>query len=980
MTAAVLRGPVRTNANIGRVGSRIGLFSALCAIVVPVVLSGSANATVTTATFAPAADAYVVQNRASKNFGTDKKLNVQDAPIHRAYLRFDVRGLSGTVVSANLAVRAATTSTIPVAVRAVGDITWDEKKITYANAPDPAPTASATGRAFSAGEWVTIDVTPLVAGNGTITVALTTSNTANLAFDSREAIAAARPRLDVKTTTAVKPVNTTTPSIDGQAHEGQTLSASPGAWIGTAPLTYAYQWQRCDSAGGTCVLVAGATEQTYTASSADLGSTLRVSVTASNDLSTSATSAPTAVVAAAPPTATAPANITQPSISGSAREDETVMGDAGGWSGTTPLSLAYQWRRCDSSGAGCADIVGATAQTYVVAAADVGHTLRLLVTGSNSVGSATATSDQTPLVAAAQMPPANTTAPSISGTAQEGQTLTASPGTWSGIEPIVYTDQWRRCDSGGQNCVDIAGATAPTYAVGVVDVGSTLRVAIVALNVAGVVTAVSAPTVIVAAAAVAPANTGLPSVVGNTQEGQNLTAEPGTWTGTQPIGYAYQWRRCDVAGGTCADIVGAENATYTLKPDDVGSTIRLSVTGSNGAGSVTAVSTATAVIAADADGLTQIAASTEGSSDPTYFASNHRIALTSSGRQLVVHGVHATGVGLAWRDAGGVWRKETRGAVSNGILLGGTGTGDWPASIAVARDGGGAEHAWVVWSGPNFGAIQLVAMRRLTDLDNPAGPVVGPAVTIEAALLGDARVDIAFEVAPDGSTRGCVSWVRRAALSKWEVVASWFTDLATDEPTFGGEAVVFSSTSSANLFTSLVPSGNGIRIAARSGSSLRAYGHDRGAALTTWWSSAAGVGVNSLARPTGFVLGSGEVLVAAHDTTSTGGVVVQRFSPDGRNVVVDLDLPGYAEPTLVGEGSDVWLVMIRRSDGFVVSRNYATGVGWSTVDRTEVGAEGGGNYSWPNVLRETRGRLRLVVRGPAGSANRSSVLAYDRRL
>jgi hypothetical protein len=395
--------------------------------------------------------------------------------------------------------------------------------------------------------------------------------------------------------------------------------------------------------------------------------------------------------------------------------------------------------------------------------------------------------------------------------------------------------------------------------------------------------------------------------------------------------------------------------------------------------STSAISAPTAVTA-DAGSLTEIAASTKGSSDPTYYASNHRIAVTSSGRQLVVYGVHATGVGLAWRDSGGSWRKFTRGAVSNGLLLAGTGTGDWPASIAVARDAAGAEHAWVVWSGRNFGTVRPVAMRRLTDLDNVGGPFVGPVVTIESAPLGDARPDIAFETAADGSARGCVVWVRRAADSRWEVVTSWFTELATDVPTFGANTVLFSSSSSANQFASLVTSGNGIRVAARSGGRLRVYRHDASAALTTWSAGTAGVGVEALARPTGFVMASGETLVAAHDTTSTGGVVVQRFSADGRTAFVDLELSGYVDPTVIGEGNDAWLVMIRKSDGFVVSRHYVAGAGWSAVDRTEVGAEGGGNYSWPNVLRETHGRLRLVVRGPGVSSTRTSVLAFDRGL
>jgi hypothetical protein len=82
--------------------------------------------------------------------------------------------------------------------------------------------------------------------------------------------------------------------VSGTAQAGQTLSASTGAWSGTAPITYAYQWQRC---GSSCVNV-GSNQATYALSSADVGSKLQVVVTASNSAgSSSATSAQTGVVA-----------------------------------------------------------------------------------------------------------------------------------------------------------------------------------------------------------------------------------------------------------------------------------------------------------------------------------------------------------------------------------------------------------------------------------------------------------------------------------------------------------------------------------------------------------------------------------------------------------------------------------------------------------------------------------------------------------
>ena len=99
------------------------------------------------------------------------------------------------------------------------------------------------------------------------------------------------------------PVNTGPPAITGAAQTGQKLSASTGTWT-ESPTAYAYQWQRCNSAGASCSAISGATAQTYTIGSADAGSTLRVSVTASNPAGSSApaSSAQTAVVVQVPST------------------------------------------------------------------------------------------------------------------------------------------------------------------------------------------------------------------------------------------------------------------------------------------------------------------------------------------------------------------------------------------------------------------------------------------------------------------------------------------------------------------------------------------------------------------------------------------------------------------------------------------------------------------------------------------------------
>ncbi len=99
------------------------------------------------------------------------------------------------------------------------------------------------------------------------------------------------------------PTNTAPPTIDDTTPErGQTLTASPGTWTGDQPITFRYQWERCNASGAACAAIAGATAQTYTVATADVGNTLRVTVTATNATgSRSASSAVTSVVGAGGP-------------------------------------------------------------------------------------------------------------------------------------------------------------------------------------------------------------------------------------------------------------------------------------------------------------------------------------------------------------------------------------------------------------------------------------------------------------------------------------------------------------------------------------------------------------------------------------------------------------------------------------------------------------------------------------------------------
>src|SRR5439155_15566060 len=157
--------------------------------------------------------------------------------------------------------------------------------------------------------------------------------------------------------------------------------------------------------------------------------------------------APTAGGAAGPPAATGP-----PAITGTAMEKQVLTAQPGGWRGAAPISFAYQWRRCKASGNGCADIGKARGATYTPTGADVGHRLRVGVTASHPARPAQQVSEPTALIVQAPQAPAATSPPAISGTAEDGQTLKASPGSWKGTKPIAFAYQWRRCDRAGANC------------------------------------------------------------------------------------------------------------------------------------------------------------------------------------------------------------------------------------------------------------------------------------------------------------------------------------------------------------------------------------------------------------------------------------------------------------------------------------------------------------------------------------------------
>ena len=315
--------------------------------------------------------------------------------------------------------------------------------------------------------------------------------------------------------------------------------------------------------------------------SADIGDKLRVNVTAANQTgSASATSNVVGPIKAVAPTITA-----APVASGTAARGAVVSTTSGTWT-DNPTAYTYQWQR-NTTGTTWANIAGATAATYTLAAADENLKVRVNVTAKNSIGSGVAASNEVGPVA--KSPASNSVVPAVSGTAARGSVLTAVPGTWAGIGN-TYTYQWQR--QSGSDYANITGATAASYTVALADENLKLRVKVTATNPDGAVVAFSAATD--AVAKVPPSNSALPAPSGTAARTAVLTITPGTWAGPGNT-YAYQWQR--QSGSDWVNIAGATKATYTAATIDETLKLRVAVTAKNPDGSAVAYSAETAAIA-----------------------------------------------------------------------------------------------------------------------------------------------------------------------------------------------------------------------------------------------------------------------------------------------------------------------------------------------------------------------------------------------
>ena len=206
---------------------------------------------------------------------------------------------------------------------------------------------------------------------------------------------------------------------------------------------------------------------------------------------------------------TPPSNSALPTISGVAQQGDELTADPGTWAGDGPISYTYLWSD------------GQAGSTDTLSAADVGQSVSVTVTASNAAGEASVTSDTFgPVLPAA---PVDSTVPGITGTAQQGDTLSVSNGPWSSSPTYGYA--WEDCNGAGSNCATIAGATSSSYTLQASDVESTVVAVVTASNPGGQNSAMSAAVGPVSPAA--PVDSTAPGITGAAQQGDTLTASHG---------------------------------------------------------------------------------------------------------------------------------------------------------------------------------------------------------------------------------------------------------------------------------------------------------------------------------------------------------------------------------------------------------------------------------------------------------------------
>jgi hypothetical protein len=261
----------------------------------------------------------------------------------------------------------------------------------------------------------------------------------------------------------------------------------------------------------------------------------------------------------------APANVILPSLIGSGAVGTVVTCNRGSWSGSPSPTYTFNFLVDSIS------VQNTASNTYTLLFGDDTKTLTCVVTATNPLGSASATTSNSLVVGTV---PVNTVAPEITPFDNQviGTSLSATSGTWDGTPTLTFAYRWTR------NNVPISGATSSTYTLQAADELQTIRVEVRAAN------AYATSSFVVssnnAVGGYAPLNVSQPSMSlsGNQLVGTLVTVTNGTWSGTAPITFEYRWLR------NGSPIGGATSSSYTLQSADDGNAVTAQVRALNAFG------------------------------------------------------------------------------------------------------------------------------------------------------------------------------------------------------------------------------------------------------------------------------------------------------------------------------------------------------------------------------------------------------------
>lgn len=185
-----------------------------------------------TTTVGPEADAHTLASSPSSNFGSSSSLKVDADALAVGYLRFRPANLDGAVVKATLRVFTSSSSATGFQVRPVASTAWGENTITHANRPAVGTTVLAKSGPFASKTYVSVDVTPAVAGNGPVSLALTTTTATSFLVAARESGSIREAKLIVETSgTAPAPSPTPEPTPEPDPTPAPTPAPSGGDFL-----------------------------------------------------------------------------------------------------------------------------------------------------------------------------------------------------------------------------------------------------------------------------------------------------------------------------------------------------------------------------------------------------------------------------------------------------------------------------------------------------------------------------------------------------------------------------------------------------------------------------------------------------------------------------------------------------------------------------------------------------------------------------